>query len=555
MMAPNTPSSLGGGNAMAGSLLSKTSSMDNSSITGATMSDQELGSSNLYPRSTMILHNNDDDDDDNNVENYNDDSSRGFPIVPSYPVTTTTTTDPLHAQLSPLQNIGGNRWRRRKRRKRSKDIVTAMYPYSAQLTDELELAPNDVIEVKQTFDDGWAVGINIITQQEGAFPLVCVVRTNDDDDGNEEEGEGDDDDYVEEEGIYGNVVSYVSDSIGGSVGSVNIGNIESIGNIGHIEETLLRIEDSNRELLPIEGSSSDNRTIGRIEGTGVIIETNIDNNDNNNDNNDYNNSNNNNRVIPDITVGDNLLQRDPSRSLSPYTPHSHSHPPFYPPHSPPHSTSPRPSHPSSPHPSHSPSPHLYPTPQRPPGSQGYSGSPGSSNKSSASCISDQSTKFVSENVPRRHSSMRRSPASHIVRINQMDQSEQLGQSTQIAQIGQREESPSSSMPPPSLMPVSPSFMPPPPSFMPPLPSFMPPSSSPMSSSSSSSIPRFTEDISNPGGNDDGGNNDQDHSRHPHPHQEIFDYEQSDEDDESTRLRGSRNPDEDDDRAGDVGVDV
>ncbi|CAG8492428.1 6120_t:CDS:2 [Funneliformis mosseae] len=56
------------------------------------------------------------------------------------------------------------------------NIVVVVFSYSAQLPDELELSVNDVIEVKQKFDDGWAVGINRNTGKEGAFPNVCVAE-------------------------------------------------------------------------------------------------------------------------------------------------------------------------------------------------------------------------------------------------------------------------------------------------------------------------------------------------------------------------------------------
>ncbi|KAG9288348.1 hypothetical protein G9A89_021379 [Geosiphon pyriformis] len=57
-------------------------------------------------------------------------------------------------------------------------LVIVVYPYAAQLPDELELNQNDEIIVKQAFDDGWAVGVNRNTGKEGAFPLVCVVSPN-----------------------------------------------------------------------------------------------------------------------------------------------------------------------------------------------------------------------------------------------------------------------------------------------------------------------------------------------------------------------------------------
>ncbi|CAG8633625.1 17127_t:CDS:2 [Dentiscutata erythropus] len=54
------------------------------------------------------------------------------------------------------------------------EIVTVVFPYEANLTDELNISPNDVIEITHKFDDGWAVGINRNTGKEGAFPMVCV---------------------------------------------------------------------------------------------------------------------------------------------------------------------------------------------------------------------------------------------------------------------------------------------------------------------------------------------------------------------------------------------
>ncbi|CAG8486611.1 4270_t:CDS:2 [Dentiscutata heterogama] len=57
------------------------------------------------------------------------------------------------------------------------EIVTVVFPYEANLPDELNISPNDVIEITHKFDDGWAVGINRNTGKEGAFPTVCVSST------------------------------------------------------------------------------------------------------------------------------------------------------------------------------------------------------------------------------------------------------------------------------------------------------------------------------------------------------------------------------------------
>ncbi|CAG8600132.1 2304_t:CDS:2 [Racocetra fulgida] len=52
--------------------------------------------------------------------------------------------------------------------------VTVVYKYDASLADELDISPNDVIDIAQKFDDGWAVGVNRNTGKAGAFPMVCV---------------------------------------------------------------------------------------------------------------------------------------------------------------------------------------------------------------------------------------------------------------------------------------------------------------------------------------------------------------------------------------------
>ncbi|KAG0207559.1 hypothetical protein BGX28_001222 [Mortierella sp. GBA30] len=51
----------------------------------------------------------------------------------------------------------------------------ALYPYQASMADELDLAPGDIVQVQRVFDDGWAVGVNMNTSNEGAFPVVCVM--------------------------------------------------------------------------------------------------------------------------------------------------------------------------------------------------------------------------------------------------------------------------------------------------------------------------------------------------------------------------------------------
>ncbi|KAG0031082.1 hypothetical protein BGZ81_001813 [Podila clonocystis] len=51
----------------------------------------------------------------------------------------------------------------------------ALYPYQASMADELDLNPGDIVNVQRVFDDGWAVGVNMSSGNEGAFPVVCVM--------------------------------------------------------------------------------------------------------------------------------------------------------------------------------------------------------------------------------------------------------------------------------------------------------------------------------------------------------------------------------------------
>ncbi|CAG8566910.1 27942_t:CDS:2 [Gigaspora margarita] len=56
-----------------------------------------------------------------------------------------------------------------------KPIVIVVFPYDAVKDDELDISFNEVIEITQKFDDGWAVGLNRNTGIEGAFPMICTA--------------------------------------------------------------------------------------------------------------------------------------------------------------------------------------------------------------------------------------------------------------------------------------------------------------------------------------------------------------------------------------------
>ena len=55
------------------------------------------------------------------------------------------------------------------------ESVIAIYPYNASLNDELTLELEDRITVARLYDDGWALGTNPTSGEQGAFPLVCVT--------------------------------------------------------------------------------------------------------------------------------------------------------------------------------------------------------------------------------------------------------------------------------------------------------------------------------------------------------------------------------------------
>lgn len=57
---------------------------------------------------------------------------------------------------------------------RPEDLYLVIYPYPPQMGDELALHGGDLICLAVSFDDGWAIGFNVMTGLKGAFPLVCV---------------------------------------------------------------------------------------------------------------------------------------------------------------------------------------------------------------------------------------------------------------------------------------------------------------------------------------------------------------------------------------------
>ncbi|KAJ3144034.1 hypothetical protein HK101_002874, partial [Irineochytrium annulatum] len=53
-------------------------------------------------------------------------------------------------------------------------LMRVIHPYNPSLADELTLVPGADVILLKPFDDGWGLGLNPTTGQQGAFPLVCV---------------------------------------------------------------------------------------------------------------------------------------------------------------------------------------------------------------------------------------------------------------------------------------------------------------------------------------------------------------------------------------------
>ncbi|KAG0001440.1 hypothetical protein BGZ65_003479 [Modicella reniformis] len=92
-----------------------------------------------------------------------------LPIITASDTMNDTTTAAMVAaaanRLSKQSGIAGGK----------QSYCQALYPYQASMADELDLTPGDIVSVDRVFDDGWAVGMNMNTSNEGAFPVVCVM--------------------------------------------------------------------------------------------------------------------------------------------------------------------------------------------------------------------------------------------------------------------------------------------------------------------------------------------------------------------------------------------
>ncbi|KAJ3207112.1 hypothetical protein HDU67_007679 [Dinochytrium kinnereticum] len=56
----------------------------------------------------------------------------------------------------------------------AKRTKVASHAYVPQLSDEIELRVDDVVEVLAEYDDGWGKGMNVRTKAVGTFPMACL---------------------------------------------------------------------------------------------------------------------------------------------------------------------------------------------------------------------------------------------------------------------------------------------------------------------------------------------------------------------------------------------
>eukprot|EP00842_Homolaphlyctis_polyrhiza_P003994 jgi/Hompol1/4596/HPOL_001794-RA len=54
-------------------------------------------------------------------------------------------------------------------------LYSVYAPYNARRSDELSLFPNQVVVIRNTYADGWAMGTDLATGVAGVFPLVCLI--------------------------------------------------------------------------------------------------------------------------------------------------------------------------------------------------------------------------------------------------------------------------------------------------------------------------------------------------------------------------------------------
>jgi len=53
-------------------------------------------------------------------------------------------------------------------------VYRVLYDFQPSLPDEIEIQAGDIIRTEETFEDGWAYGINMTSGKKGTFPMNCL---------------------------------------------------------------------------------------------------------------------------------------------------------------------------------------------------------------------------------------------------------------------------------------------------------------------------------------------------------------------------------------------
>jgi hypothetical protein len=61
---------------------------------------------------------------------------------------------------------------------KAEKVFKVIQKHTPGYIDEIQLSLGDVVIVKEQFDDGWGFGLNITTESQGSFPLICLSVLN-----------------------------------------------------------------------------------------------------------------------------------------------------------------------------------------------------------------------------------------------------------------------------------------------------------------------------------------------------------------------------------------
>ncbi|KAI9313254.1 hypothetical protein BX666DRAFT_2030626 [Dichotomocladium elegans] len=96
-----------------------------------------------------------------NLSNSDHNNNASAPILTNSTTSPTTATD-IQDPIPPFQEPC------------LENLFIVVHPYPPQRGDELRLHVDDIICLAVEFDDGWAIGYNVMTGLKGAFPTICV---------------------------------------------------------------------------------------------------------------------------------------------------------------------------------------------------------------------------------------------------------------------------------------------------------------------------------------------------------------------------------------------